>query len=483
MQNECWNTTYHLRAPKAWLNDPNGLICHDGTYHVYFQYNSQWPERSQKAWGHFVSKDLVSWEFLGMPLEPTCHEDAYGCFSGCAVSDPAGGMRIFYTGNTTDPDVATYPHDVRRIISGRLQYQLTCTSADGTRFENKQVILKPSDYPDFVTRHVRDPFVWRERDTWHMLLGARDDYGHGRCLVFVSDDGLSWSYSHSIESEYPFGFMWECPNLVRVDGHEFLAFCPEGLPRTRHKWQNISQAGYVALEQPVLDVRTIDERRFVEWDRGPDFYAPQVFTDEGGRTLLIGWMGGFDENIDAAPEGMDWAHCLTVPRELSLGRHGTIRQMPAEELKKLRGDGMQLAPCAQSQLSCRHLDIEVEEIEGPGEMVFDDDLRLSYDGLALEISYMKPLSARGRTSRTLETGPLRDLRVLIDGSAVEVFANEGEAVCSLRWFFDPTDVMKLETSLRAKSHVHQMRDELSKTLAKAPAPEIEFLGSPVRHKV
>jgi hypothetical protein len=29
----------HLRPPAHWINDPNGLVFHDGHYHVFFQYN------------------------------------------------------------------------------------------------------------------------------------------------------------------------------------------------------------------------------------------------------------------------------------------------------------------------------------------------------------------------------------------------------------------------------------------------------------
>ena len=30
---------YHFAPPANWLNDPNGLIHHDGVYHLYYQYN------------------------------------------------------------------------------------------------------------------------------------------------------------------------------------------------------------------------------------------------------------------------------------------------------------------------------------------------------------------------------------------------------------------------------------------------------------
>ena len=34
----------HLRPPRNWVNDPNGLVFHRGLYHVFFQYNPNGPD-------------------------------------------------------------------------------------------------------------------------------------------------------------------------------------------------------------------------------------------------------------------------------------------------------------------------------------------------------------------------------------------------------------------------------------------------------
>ncbi|GAA1074536.1 hypothetical protein [Nocardiopsis metallicus] len=31
----------HFTPAENWINDPNGLVCHDGLYHPYFQYNPE----------------------------------------------------------------------------------------------------------------------------------------------------------------------------------------------------------------------------------------------------------------------------------------------------------------------------------------------------------------------------------------------------------------------------------------------------------
>ncbi|RZB13873.1 glycosyl hydrolase, partial [Streptomyces sp. F001] len=54
----------HLRPPRNWINDPNGLVFHDGHYHVFFQYNPYGPWHSNVHWGHYRSPDLINWEPL-----------------------------------------------------------------------------------------------------------------------------------------------------------------------------------------------------------------------------------------------------------------------------------------------------------------------------------------------------------------------------------------------------------------------------------
>jgi len=75
----------HLRAPKGWINDPNGFIYYKGKYHMFYQHFPYAPQWGRMHWGHAVSDDLTNWEHLDIALFPTKTDDSDGCFSGSAV--------------------------------------------------------------------------------------------------------------------------------------------------------------------------------------------------------------------------------------------------------------------------------------------------------------------------------------------------------------------------------------------------------------
>lgn len=79
-----WTPRYHVTSERNWMNDPNGPIHWQGTYHLFFQANPDAPVWGPPQWGHVSSEDLITWHRHPLALEPSPDgPDRDGCWSGC----------------------------------------------------------------------------------------------------------------------------------------------------------------------------------------------------------------------------------------------------------------------------------------------------------------------------------------------------------------------------------------------------------------
>ncbi|MFD8880041.1 hypothetical protein [Corynebacterium xerosis] len=248
---------FHARArppQRPQRADPTGGGAGHDLWHVFYQLDPGFPaEPRRTGWGYATSEDLLTWRRRPQALFPDDVYDADGCFSGGAVAPqrPGDPVELFYTGNLPVPaefaghGSGSDPDAVPGAAPGTSAARLATAFPDGVPVghvwgatQNLALAeqlpdgslaapvkhpanpLIPGPPPGF-TAHYRDPIVTGDPDRpglWRMLLGARTDDDRGAALLHFSRDRRTWDAGRDllIDGPSPGGYMWECPNLLRM---------------------------------------------------------------------------------------------------------------------------------------------------------------------------------------------------------------------------------------------------------------------------
>ena len=460
VRNSPWRFSYHIQPPTGLLNDPNGFVYHDGTYHLFYQWFPLGPVHGLKYWYHMTSKDLVHWFDEGAALIPNDDADSHGAYSGSGfVKDDA--VHVMYTGNKRDKDWVRHPSQ----IVGHLR-------SDG-RIDKHLPPAIPT-VPTGYTEHFRDPKVFQDASgTWYCIIGAQRDDLTGCTVLYHSENAETWTFLGELTTQYrDFGYMWECPDYFEIDDRGILLFSPQGIIPEGDAYQNIFQSGYLIGEPLTLPQLTYQHEAFAELDFGFDFYAPQTTLAADGRRILVGWMGLPD--ISYPSDMYNWAHALTLPRELTI-KDGRLQQKPVRELTELRKETIyeqetiitQSTVLAQAEI----FELEVSDVSLKADR-FTLEIRsshqeatvLSYDAATQRFTIDRSRSGVDvpaidyGTTRTVQlTEPLHQLRLFVDRSSIEVFLNDGDATASARIFPKSTSQdIKLSGDLTASISIYSL---------------------------
>ena len=453
---ERYRPQYHFSPAKNWMNDPNGLVFHRGEYHLFYQHNPFGNTWGHMSWGHAVSPDLVHWTHLPVAIP---EENGVMAFSGSAVVDWKNTSGF---GTTADPPiVAIYTAHREGNQSQYIAYS-TDRGRTFTRYTGNPVL-------DIGKVDFRDPkvFWYGPEQKWVMAVSLSPEY---KVHLYSSPDLKRWTFMSEFGPSGATGGIWECPDLfeLRVDGD----------PQKR-KWVlivNLNPGGVAGGSGVQYFLGDFDGTRFTAdsvrggyplWaDYGMDYYAAVSWSDipaSDGRRIWIGWMNNwlYGNEIPTHP----WRSAQSIPRTLHLRTTPDgirLVQRPVVELRKLRGQRRELmartipagfTPLGPHGIVGRTLEIDAEfEVGSASEFGLkvrtgsDEETVIGIDPRSRRLFVDRSRSGdagfhkdfHGRQSAPLNFygGRVR-LRVFVDWSSVEVFANDGEAVITDRIFPSP----------------------------------------------
>jgi beta-fructofuranosidase len=306
--------------------------------------------------------------------------------------------------------------------------QCMATSRDGLRTWRKRpepVIKAPPE--GMKVTGFRDPVVWREGSGWKMTVGSGEAAVGPAVLLYRSNDLENWTYMGPLYQPHvtPFatpigvadGMMWECPDFFELDGKHVLITSGRG---THYMIGSYDGAHFQPERSGLLDFG--------------ESYAPRTMKDADGNRILWAWILERRSPGDIAAAG--WSGVMSLPRQLNIAPDGDLAIRPSAVIDTLRrgrltARGDTLAAALQDwklmelcgEVVVRARNSFAMQLLGPtGEHHADVGYDVDHEQLIA-----------GPHRPTLRLGPERTvtIRLLVDGSVVEVYANDRVCV-SLR---------------------------------------------------
>ncbi|QBA65658.1 glycoside hydrolase family 32 protein [Muriicola soli] len=443
LYSEPFRPQYHFSPPEKWMNDPNGLVYHQGIYHLFYQYYPDDIVWGPMHWGHATSEDMLQWENKPIALYP----DENGLiFSGSAVIDHNNTSGLGTADKAPLVAVFTY-HDMEKEKAGGTDYQtqgIAYSLDNGESFkmyEGNPVLLN-TEFKDF-----RDPKVYWDEDSgkWVMALVAGD---HLR--LYSSENLTDWDYMSRFGSDKgAHGGVWECPDLFKLpvagtDEFKWVLLisinpgAPNGGSGTQYFIGDFDGTTFTSDQ---------NEARWLDW--GTDNYAGVTYNEApGGERIFIGWMSNWTYARDTPTEV--WRSAMTLPRTLSLSKINddyTLLNYPLSGMSDLMNKeidiDLEIAPNSYEAIAmesgnqssihftCPLVSFSLSLTNDSGEELVIE-LNREEELLVLDRSQSGLVDFQEMFSKIqqmpLDNLPEGDLEfdIFLDASSVEVFVNKGQ---------------------------------------------------------
>jgi fructan beta-fructosidase len=396
----------HFTASEGWINDPNGLIYLDGTYHLFFQH------QTSKVWGHATSQDLLYWAEQPIALPQHRGNQVY---SGCVVLD---------SNNTSNLKKGLHPPLVAVYTSWGEGQCLALSHDKGNtweRYAGNPVLRLPSDEKRSYPLSARDPNVfWHAQSArWVMLLYQNIKQQNlpnqpkdmqGGLGVFTSKNLREWTFESHLEGFYV------CPDLLEL---------PIDNEPGHKKWvvMDWERYGLVSFDGRKMNLESPIRRL----DYGANLSANQTWKNmpqDDHRLVQISWLRG------GKYPGMPFDQQLSIPVELGLRRMGSdlmLTKRPITELARLHGKTATWTTIPRDSRELAPADQAVDVVLSSPQSTNPFRVELSFGGTLVTISQSQ-IECLGKTMPLRSGG--QEIRFIYDRTSIEIFANQNTTTMS-----------------------------------------------------
>ncbi len=289
----------HFTPSFGWMNDPNGLVFHDGIYELYYQHNPKGIDWNCMTWGHARGTNLYQWNDLGDVMEP---DENGPVFSGSAIRNdhgclglPKDALIFFYTAaGHYSLDSAGKPYTIR------LAYSID----GGNTLIKRDGILSNGAIIESLASENRDPKVfWHDESGAYILVLWLEENDFG---IWRSDDLEHFTMTQRLTLNGGN----ECPDL-------FLLPVSNACDEARWVFW-VADGFYYVGSFDGYEFRQEQERKSA-YIKGPDgmlSYAAQTWSGID-KVLSVSWLR--TKCVGRTTTGM-----MSIPKEFYLIRKGEV---------------------------------------------------------------------------------------------------------------------------------------------------------------
>ena len=301
---------------------------------LYLQeYRPNTPDSYHPFWG-VTSRDVATYTSMGevLPTGSKYEQDA-ALGTGCVVYNEEDQLYyIFYTGNFPSAKAT----DCREVV-------MYATSPDFKTWTKDPIFRLRGTDNGYSRTDFRDPCVWKEGDTWHMIVSTKQG-NKGALAEYTSPDLRNWTHAGLF-------------SLMVFNGDRFME-CVDIFPMGGWWYAVYSDMANYERRVHYIKGRTIDELKHnIASPVWPDnykegaldsraFYAGKTATD-GQERYIWGWCPtrAGEDNTKANNDGgePDWAGSMVV-HKLVQGTNGVLSLVEVPAIRNKYNKPQQLKP-------------------------------------------------------------------------------------------------------------------------------------------